>query len=363
MSVRRWRRKTAIGSEASRWVVDIKYRHKDGSIERIRQFPRLQTKAAAERLERELFARLEEGRRAENRATDAPSAPPVTLDQFWGEFFSTHVIPNNKPSEQAAKLSAYRQHLQPVFGVQPLANISSRDIERYKAHKLTDLGYAPKSINNQLAVLRSLLNVAKRWQMIAEVPAYKELKVPPARTRFLSKADARRLIEAAETPWADMIGFCLNTGMRIGELIALQWSDIDMVATRLVVQRNAWREHLGPPKGGRVREIALNAAAMRALLSLMGKQSEWVFPQADGSRLTHAMCRRPLHRACRSAGVALLQWHTLRHTFASHLVATGVPLRAIQQLLGHANYATTERYAHLAPRTTRDAVDSLDFCG
>jgi site-specific recombinase XerD len=67
-----------------------------------------------------------------------------------------------------------------------------------------------------------------------------------------------------------------------------------------------------------------------------------------------------MHRACKRAGIKEVQWHCLRHTFASHLVMAGVPLKAVQELLGHSTQAMTERYAHLTPDVRRDAVAVLD---
>lgn len=357
MTVRKWRRKLADGSHSEKWAVDIYLHRPDGTTKRVRQFPKQSTRAAAERLEREIIAAFYQD--VGRPAAEAPPPEAPTLVDFWDDFFLTHVVPNNKPSEQTAKSVIFRCHLKAAFGHLKLDAITSRDIESYKAHKLTQLGYAPKSINNQLAVLRSLLNVAKRWMLISQVPEYRELKVAETKVQFLTADQTRRLAEAAQPQWRSMIVFCLNTGLRIGELIALQWGDVNLASSSLLVQRNAWREHLGSPKGGKNREVALNAAAMAALHDTVGLSPVWVFPHADGSRLSHAMCRRPLQNSCKYAGLPTVQWHALRHTFASHLVASGTPLRAVQRLLGHANYGTTERYAHLAPRALHDAVDSL----
>lgn len=359
MTVRRWRRKLANGEYAESWAVDLYLHQPDGSKKRVRRFPKIPTKVAAERLERKILTEF-----YQDPGVETPKAPPVaipTLETFWEEFFATHVVPNNKPSEMESKRVIYRCHLKPAFGHMSLDAITSRDIERYKAHKLTKLGYAPKSINNHLAVLRSLLNVAKRWDILTQVPEYRELKAPEQAMRFLSTDEAKSLIAAGEGRWKVMITLCLNTGLRIGELIALQWQDINFVTRSLRVQRNAWRDQLGSPKGGKSREITLNTAAFSTLIHHIRTSQEWIFSQANGLRLSHAMCRRPLHKACRKAGIALLQWHALRHTFASQLVAGGAPLRVVQQLLGHASYATTERYAHLAPRTIKSAVDSLRY--
>jgi integrase len=269
---------------------------------------------------------------------------------------------NNKPSEQHAKRCIYMIHLEPAFGAMRLDAIGAREIERYKAMKRLDgvKPYSAKSINNQLAVLRTALITARNWEIINRVPFYRELRLPERTTRFLNRAESLRLIEYADAEWRAMIAVALNTGLRIGELIGLKWSDVDLIAGRLTVRRSDWRGILGSPKGGRSREVGLNNTALSYLEKQAEVSTDWVFTRRNGHRLTHAVCRRPLHKACKAASLPLFQWHTLRHTFASHLVAAGVPLRAVQMLLGHASYATTERYAHFSPDMTKAAVQILD---
>ena len=80
----------------------------------------------------------------------------------------------------------------------------------------------------------------------------------------------------------------------------------------------------------------------------------------DGSLLTSESCKWPLWRACKRAGLRRIGWHVLRHTFASHLVMRGAPLKAVQELLGHSTMEMTMRYSHLSPDVRRDAVALLD---
>jgi site-specific recombinase XerD len=83
----------------------------------------------------------------------------------------------------------------------------------------------------------------------------------------------------------------------------------------------------------------------------------------DGEMLTPGEIKWPLWRACKKAGLRFVGWHVLRHTFASHLAMRGAPLKAIQELLGHATIMMTMRYAHLAPEIAREAVCLLDGFG
>ena len=157
-----------------------------------------------------------------------------------------------------------------------------------------------------------------------------------------------------------MIAVALNTGLRIGELIALHWSDVDLVKGRLRVSRNDWEGTLGTPKSGKNRDVPLNLAAQKALMALPTRDFARVFTDNQGTPRKYRQSNYALERICKRAGLAPIQWHALRHTFASHLVMKGVPLKAVQELLGHGTQAMTERYAHLSPDMRRNAVAVLD---
>ena len=356
MTVRRIKKPRKSGSFVYRWVADIEFRHPDGRRERIRKMPREQSRVAAERLERSLLAQLERGAPSQGAAVDVP-----TIRQFWPEYWSNHVIVNNRPSEQQAKAGIMQHHLLPAFGDVALNQVTVRDVEAYKAEKLRKIpGYAPKTVNNHVAVLRAILHTAVAWGVLEHTPKFRDVRLPPKATLFLSFEEAARLVLATEENWRSMVIVALNTGLRVGEMLALQWGDINWEVGRLFVQRSDWKGIIGPPKGGKTREIPLNEAALSAFRQLKeGSLKSLTFCRPDGRRLTQPMCRRPLHRACNKADLPLFQWHTLRHTFASHLVMRGVALRAVQLLLGHANHATTERYVHLSPDVSKHAVNLL----
>src|SRR5262249_53200287 len=146
-----------------------------------------------------------------------------------------------------------------------------------------------------------------------------------------------------------------------GELLALTWDDVDLKNGRVVVRRNVSRGVVGTPKGGRSREVPLSDHAASALRELPSRFARGlVFPAEGGRHLRKNECKWPLCAACAGAGLRAIGWHVLRHTFASQLVMRGEPLKAVQELLGHASIEMTMRYAHLSPDVRRDAVRVLD---
>lgn len=118
--------------------------------------------------------------------------------------------------------------------------------------------------------------------------------------------------------------------------------------------------HFGSPKGGRSREVPLSARALEALRAHRHLRGPFIFCDERGAYLKNDTLRTGLIRACKRAGRREVGWHTLRHTFASHLVMCGAVLKGVQELLGHASLEMTMRYAHLSPDVRRDTVGLLD---
>jgi site-specific recombinase XerD len=126
-----------------------------------------------------------------------------------------------------------------------------------------------------------------------------------------------------------------------------------------MVRRAASRGVVGTPKNGRTREVELSDQAVAALRE-HPRRGPLVFCDAEAKMLTKGATKWPLWTACRAAGLRQIGYHVLRHTFASHLVMRGVPIRTVQELLGHSTIEMTMRYSHLSPDARRNAVKVLD---
>jgi integrase len=345
------------------WLVDVKYQHPDGTIERVRKVAPIQNKRGAEQYERELRQAIADGKRnpPPTVAATVPELAPL-FDAFAKSFLETYATTNNKPSEVETKKMILRQHLVPAFGELRLGAIDIEQIERYKASKVR-AGLSAKTVNNHLTVLRKLLDVAREWKKLASVPAIKWLKAPEPEFTFLTFDQADRLIECTAPEFRPLITLALRTGLRLGELRALRWCDVDLPNARIVVRRAVARSVIGTPKNGKKREVPLSDQALSVLKAHRHLRGELVFCRADGSMLSKGELKWPLWSACRRASLDRIGWHVLRHTFASHLAMRGAPLKAVQELLGHATIEMTLRYAHLSPDSRREAVRLLDEGG
>jgi integrase len=150
-----------------------------------------------------------------------------------------------------------------------------------------------------------------------------------------------------------------DAGLRLGEIIALEWRDIDLRARRLTVERSDWLGHVTVPKGGRSRQLPMTQRLTAALKAARHLRGERVLCLPDGSPITRDRVIKAVRGAQRAAGIEQ-GVHILRHTFCSHLAMQGAPARAIQELAGHADLSTTQRYMHLSPAATEDAIRLLD---
>jgi integrase len=377
MTVRRNKRRLKDGKLSSYWMADVQIRSESGEAIRERRVPRIQTRAAAEALERQIYAELEERKKGGNegpKPSDAhgehQAAPEnLTLLEFADLFMKNYVATQNKRSEQLSKERILRNHLLPMLGSLRLKQIGTQAIDSYIAAKKSVLSV--KSVNNHLAVLVKMLRVAGEWEMLNKLPRVRFMRAAKPRIDFLDADEVRLLLNhLPDDHFGPMIVLALNTGLRIGEILALRWDALDLAGARINVWYNLNDDGtLGTPKSGRSRDVPLNGNVLRAMAKVEPRTgTAWVFFRPNGEPLTRIMAYRALIATIKRANLnqaagqrqRRLGWHMLRHTFASRLVMRGVPLRAIQELLGHASMDMTLRYAHLAPAFTRDAVSLLN---
>ena len=364
-------------SNDGRWRYREVVRKLDGSRERISGTARkhVNTKVGAQQAMLEHIERVLHPERVAKPKEESP-----TLKEFAPTYLES-VERKNKLSTYDAKEMMLRMHLVPALGRKTLDEIDYATIEDLKINlaktptqnvsrkkdgkpgtRKETKYLSNKSINNVLTLLRHMLKVAKKRGLISTVPEVEAYRVLEPDTDFLSFEEADRLLEGARDlgEWRTMIVVALRTGLRFGELLALRWEDVDLVAGKLTVKKSIVKGMEGEPKGRKSREVPLGDEVLRALKQHRHLRGPRVFCDEDGAVLRGPKSRWELERACKRAGLRLVGWHTLRHSFASHLVMRGVSIVTVQRLLGHVDIHTTMRYAHLSPDVAREAVQRLD---
>lgn len=287
------------------------------------------------------------------------------------ERFLEYQKSRTKPLTYVQQKAVINTHILPHVGRKQLDRIGTADIDHVAT--IWAKNSMAKTINVRLGTFRRMLSLAAEWDLIARVPRFRFLKVPQDTPRFLSDEECQALLDAADPQWRVMFLVAMRTGLRIGELRGLQWHDVNFHRRTLQVRRtDPGRRRLDAtaPKGNRERTVPLTAEATLALAEMKPERAgakDFVWPALlRRERETRMRCRsekgcfHAIDRATTKAGIDDCGWHTLRHTYASHLVMRGVPIRLVQKWLGHASVKETEKYSHLSPEFGAEVVDLLD---
>ena len=222
--------------------------------------------------------------------------------------------------------------------------------------EMTRAGLSKRSQGRALAAVRSFFRWACRVGLARANPAsrVRTPKTPRTLPRHLRPGEVEDLLEAPTGPAPEIardraiLELLYAAGLRVSELVSLDWSDLDLRARVLRVVGKGGRERMVP--FGRPAQEALGAWRARWEETRRGAQGdgEPVFLNRRGGRLTDRSVRRILDRWVETTASARgVHPHALRHSFATHLLERGADLRASQELLGHASLATTQRYTHV----------------
>jgi integrase len=234
------------------------------------------------------------------------------------------------------------------FGATPAASIKSRDIEA-KLCALADGGLAVATVNRFRSLVSLIFRQGMKNEKVDANPARltDHRKEDNARTRFLSPVEEEKLRAVIREGWPERepeLDIALHTGLRRGSMYRLAWEDVDF-EHRLVREVK--------PKRGKARYVPLNPIALAAFLKL--RQT----PNGDARVFDIQKPRHWFEKAVAKTGLVDFHWHDLRHSFASRLTMLGVPLKQVQELMGHSSIVVTARYSHLAPAFAGDAVARL----
>lgn len=289
------------------------------------------------------------------RRTTALKMP--SFGEFAARWMAEYVRPTNKLSEQITKQTVLRAHLVPAFGDHRLDQITTVEVDRFVSSQLARK-LSPKTINNHLVILRRCLVIASEWDIPVKVPRIRPLRVPPQAFRFLRPEEIDALVAFATEPWGTMIAITADTGVRFSELIALDWSDVDLAARRITISRGCVKGVFDSPKNNRIRHLRLTAEAGAALAALPHRTG--LLFTNHGRVINDETARRHLADACIRAGIEPIGWHALRHSFASELIRRGASVFSVKELLGHQDIKVTMRYAHLNQDSLDESVLLLE---
>ncbi|WP_341313901.1 site-specific integrase [Paraburkholderia sp. IMGN_8] len=327
-------------------------------------------------------AEILERRRRKAEAQQIVGTP--TLETFIADRYGDWLAANTRSSgatlDRLAR--AFAEHKD-----KPLAEFTAWILDKWRSARLKG-GASAATVNRDLSALRGVFSRALEWGVIAEHPmkTIKALDAPSGKVRWLSDVEETRLRAAldareereraardsanawraargyAEMPDMRIMAFVdhlkpavllsINTGLRQGELLKLEWQHVNLDRAFLTVIDAS-------SKSGKQRHIPLNDEAL-STLKAWREQSRHsiVFASADGA--VRVDVKTAWQKLLKDAKITNFRWHDMRHHFASQLVMAGVDLNTVRELLGHADLTMTLRYAHLAPEHLSAAVAKLN---
>ncbi len=235
-------------------------------------------------------------------------------------------------------------------------NVSPKDVTgqhiRNYLEWMIENGKSPSTLNTAYSALQYYFKKILHRKFFASIPRSKEPKKLPS---VLSVEEIRKLIDALQNPKHNcIIQLLYGTGIRVGELVRLRMHDFDFDRNCIHIQRS---------KGAKDRIVMLPTALRDTLLNQhrLKLPTDFLFTNGRSERLTEASIQKIVHHAAVTAGISkVVTPHTLRHSFATHLLESGTDIRYIQELLGHAKLETTQIYTHVSAQAARKISSPLD---
>jgi len=236
-----------------------------------------------------------------------------------------------------------------------LSKIAPSMIQKFMAQRQKE-GNSKSTVNRYLALLKKMLNIAIEEGYLEHNPVTKikfYSEKDNLKERILSEEEEKRLMDESPDHLKSIITVALQTGMRLGEILNLEWEQIDFQDQSILVEKT---------KSGRSRTIPINPLLFKELQKLRSDngQSPYVFPNPEtGKPLTTV--KTSFTGACRRAGIEGLRFHDLRHTFASLMLMRGAKPKVISEALGHSSVAfTMDVYSHIIDGMQEEAMALLD---
>jgi integrase len=337
----------------------IRYRVRDHGSETGWRYKRESLRGMSHKQAKKILAeRLNEVNAINNNPRQ--HAPSMTFADFasglWKSYLGNKRV---KPSTAYSYDSMIEKHLIPAFGAMQLGQITTVDVTEF--FNKTQEKLASKYRLNLYALLNTMFDVASQHDLVEKSPVRRKLHRPqhePKEKPVLSAEQVRKVIEAVAEEYKPLFVITAVTGMRIGEILALRWQDVDLDAKKMTVRHNLWRGQLGTPKtkaSAKTRNLSdllITAFLVQQLNSKFIQPDNFVFARRDGSSYDRDWLReRVLYPALDEVGVKHKPrqhgFHLFRHTCGSIVYALTGDIRLAKDALAHSRINTTsDIYVH-----------------
>ena len=330
--------------------------------------------------QKELMPKLHEAISA-YRGVELTGNGNLTLDEWTERWLEGYAEPTLRPSTVSGYRSVFRNHISPALGEKPIRSITHADVQRFynrlKQTKVRTHGQegektlADSMVRKIHMLLHEILEAAVRSRLFSQNPT-SGTTIPGCNyspMQVLNGEQLDRFLEAIrqEPMWYDFFYTEITTGLRRGEICGLKWDDLDEKSGKLRVRRSIRVAPGGELEIGETktekgsRSILLPPSTLHLLLELRKKAvTEWIFPSllAPERPTSPNAAYQRLKDNLRGAGLPDIRFHDLRHTFATHALASGVDAKTLSGILGHTNASfTLDTYTHVTTDMQKNAAN------
>ena len=287
------------------------------------------------------------------------------FSRYW---LKTYAQGKLKASTLKSYVDIIEKHLIPYFCSSKLLNISASNIQEYVSLKLSD-GLAPKTVNNHLVPLKEMFKHAVIWGYLRDNPSQyvEKPRVEKEEMDFLTPEEIRLFLGEVNGEHYALFMTAVFTGLRRGELLALQWGDIEFRTGNIAVRRSLYKGNFTSPKSkSSVRKVVMSPALAGVLkkhkFQAMPNKHDLLFVNGVGNTIdADTLVRRQFLPALRRAGIRKIRFHDLRHSYATLLVSQGENIKFVLSQMGHSSIQTKlDRYGHLLPEKNAGGGVRLD---
>jgi integrase/recombinase XerD len=290
--------------------------------------------------------------------------PLIYLGQFQAEVMK-YVINNLTKSSIHIYCSVFKNMVK-VLGDKPIKHITFNDIELYKSERVKDV--SKTSVNIELRTMKAAFNYALKSHYIADNPLrqVKPYSIPQKERLSFNKEEIDLVLSTITNKnIRNIVIFGLLTGCRLGEILNVQWKDINLIERILVIRNKPTFK----TKSGKIREIPISDTLLKHLsnnsqqlnIIKLYEAEDYLFNK-NGARYNKDYITRSFKRYLRIAGMdERYHFHCLRHTFLTQLATQGVSLYHLKEIAGHSDVKTTEVYLHTTTDDLRQAVNKMNL--
>lgn len=364
-----------ITKRGSTWSIIVDVGRDENGKRKQKRFSGFKTKKEAEKALQEIIYKLERGELILSK---------ITVGEFLDEWYKEYCLPKLAPKTLKSYEELINLYFKPYLGSTELVNLKPLEIQKYY-NRLKELGLSNTTVNYHHRVLKSALNRAVIWQYIHKNPC--DYVEPPSRDKkemlVWNNADAHKAEEIfKDSPIYIHLILALYEGLRIGEICALKWEDIDFEEGEMTIRRQAqivkgeliFRE---PKTEKSIRKIPLIEKVIKALKEEKKKQienklmfgdkyineyEEYVSVWEDGKFKDPGYVSKKFHKILlQNPELPMIRFHDLRHSCASLLVQAGVPMKIISKILGHSQISITmDFYANITIEAEKEAFKKFE---